>query len=116
MTAPLPIGAAILDPVARTLTGPGVTVRLPDQAVKLLAHLAAHAGRVVSRLDATDAMYGAGLPRRGIGWPTMQARVCLLRRALRDVGSGAEIATLPNVGIRLDVPAVDGARDAREAA
>ncbi len=107
---PLPIGAAVLDVDARTLAGPDGTVRLPDQAVVLLAHLAVHAGRVVPKLAATDAMYGTG-PRQVLGVATMQARVCVLRRALRETGAGAELVTARSAGIRLDLP-----DDARRAA
>lgn len=115
MTVPLPIGRAVLDASARTLAGPARAVRLPDQAVALLAHLAARPGEVVPKLAATDAMYGGG-PRRGLGVATMQARVCVLRRALRETGAGADIATVRGAGIALDVPDTGAAGDARRAA
>lgn len=108
MTAPLPIGAAVLDVPARTLAGPVVAVRLPDQAAALLARLAARPGRVTTWGEAVDAMYGDGPCRVRDPVTVARARVLTVRRALRDVGAGAEVVTHRGEGLSLRVPAAPG--------
>lgn len=114
MTA-LRIGAAVLDPAARTLTGPGGTARLPDQAASLLACLIARPGRIATWGESVDALYGAGPCHTRDPVAVARARVQTLRRALRDVGAAAEVVTHRGEGIRLRVADAAGTSP-REAA
>ena len=102
--APLPIGRAVLDVAARTLAGPDRTVRLPTQAVALLAHLVAHPGVVVRWGEAIEAIYGAGPWHARDPYGTVVARLVLARRALHETGAGTGIETVRGVGVRLRVP------------
>lgn len=106
MTVPLPIGRAVLDVAARTLAGPDRTVRLTPQPLRVLLCLARRHGRVVAWDTAVSALadrYGRANAQ------LVQAHLPLVRRALRDSGSGAVIETVYAVGVRLGLPAADEA-------
>lgn len=115
MTAPLPIGAAVLDVAARTLAGPDRQVRLPDQAVSLLVRLAARPGEVLPWDAAVDALYGGPVSNARDPLMVARARAGTVRAALRETGAGAELVTVWGEGLFLRV--VDEAGETpREAA
>lgn len=105
MTA-LPIGAAVLDVAARTLTGPDRTVRLTAQPARLLACLAERAGRMVPHADLVASLHD---PYGRAGVRLMQDNLGHVRRALRASGSGAVATAIHGVGVRLRVPEGDTA-------
>lgn len=114
MSAPVPIGAAVLDPAARTLAGPGGPARLTPKPLRLLLCLAGLPGRVVPYPEAVACL------DNHYGWAdaeTVRGHLRAVRRALRDSGSGAVAEAVYGVGIRLRVPDAGEAGDTpREAA
>jgi DNA-binding winged helix-turn-helix (wHTH) protein/pimeloyl-ACP methyl ester carboxylesterase len=90
----------------------GEPVRLEPQVFDLLALLVQHAGRLISRDELVEAVWGG----RIVSESTISARINAARRAVRDDGgSQAIIATVPRRGIKL-VTAVETVGDARESA
>lgn len=98
----LPIGAAVLDPAAAVLRGPGGDAPLPTQAVRLLACLAAREGETVGTLDLVSALYDGGFPPTRDAARIVQNRTVAVRRALRDAGAGMVLHTVLGVGLRLE--------------
>lgn len=100
-SAPLRIGVALLDPAARTLTGPGGTARLTPAPLRLLVCMAALAPRVVPYPEAIaclDNRYGRADAE------TVRGHLRAVRAALRDSGAGVVAEAVYGVGIRLRVP------------
>jgi DNA-binding winged helix-turn-helix (wHTH) protein len=104
-----------LDEREGTVTGPGGAVRLEPRVMAVLAELASHRGRVVSRQELLDSIW----PSVVVTEYTLNRCIYRLRRELgRIAGNGDEsgpaiIETLPKRGYRLlaDVgtaPAKDG--------
>jgi DNA-binding winged helix-turn-helix (wHTH) protein len=92
-----------LDEGEGTVTGPGGSVRLEPRVTAVLAELARHHGRVVSRQELLDAIW----PDVVVTEHTLNRCIYRLRRALDGVagngdGAGPElIETLPKRGYRL---------------
>jgi DNA-binding winged helix-turn-helix (wHTH) protein len=90
-----------LDEREGTVTGPGGSVRLEPRVMAVLAELARHHGRVVSRQELLDTIW----PDVVVTEYTLNRCIYRLRRALDGIagnGSGSEfIETLPKRGYRL---------------
>jgi DNA-binding winged helix-turn-helix (wHTH) protein len=90
-----------LDEREGTVTGPGGSVRLEPRVMAVLAELARHNGRVVSRQELLDTIW----PDVVVTEYTLNRCIYRLRRALDGIagnGSGSEfIETLPKRGYRL---------------
>lgn len=80
-------GAFRLLPAQRTLLRDGVTVRLGDRAMDLLLHLAANAGRIVSK----DALLQAVWPARVVSENNLTVHIAALRKAIEDNGDEPRI-------------------------
>jgi DNA-binding winged helix-turn-helix (wHTH) protein len=88
-----------LDEGEGTVTGPGGSVRLEPRVMAVLAELARHHGRVVSRQELLDTIW----PDVVVTEYTLNRCIYRLRRALDGIaGAGSElIETLPKRGYRL---------------
>lgn len=102
MTAPLPLGAAVLDPATRTLAGPGGTARLTPQPMRLLLCLAAVRPRVLPYDEAVACLNDRYNRADKV---LVQQHLAAVRRALRLSGSGAVAETVYAIGVRLRAPA-----------
>lgn len=88
---------ALIDPAANTIVTPAGTSRLEPRVMAVLAHLAAHAGGVVTRADLLDAVWGECASDEAL----TQA-VSHLRRVLGDDARRPKIIeTIPKRGYRL---------------
>ncbi len=88
------IGSLRLDTTARSVTRDGVPVRLTAMEYGLLAYLAHHAGRPVSKTELTEHLYAQDFDRDS---NTLEVLVGRLRRKLGD----GVIETLRGQGYRL---------------
>jgi pimeloyl-ACP methyl ester carboxylesterase/DNA-binding winged helix-turn-helix (wHTH) protein len=89
----------------------GELVRLEPQVFDLLALLVQHPGRLVSRDELVETVWGG----RIVGESTISARINAARRAVRDTGERqAIIATVPRRGIKL-MAAVETVAEAPDA-
>jgi len=102
--APFSLGPWTVDPVANEVRRGDAVVRLEPKAVAVLAHLAAHAGEVVTREALLDAVW----PDVVVTDASLTRCVSQLRQALGDDARDASlIETIPKVGYRLHVPEAD---------
>ena len=102
MTAPVPVGAAVLIPDLGVVRGPAGDARLTPTPFRLLLCMAALAPRVVPYPEAV-----ACLGDR-YGWAdaeTVRGHLRAVRRALRESGAGVVAESVYGVGIRLRAPA-----------
>jgi DNA-binding winged helix-turn-helix (wHTH) protein len=93
----LDIGGARADPVRRRLEGPGGTTTLEPRVLQVLLALAAAQGEVVRR----DALLHTCWPGMAVGEDSLNRAIAELRKALRCVGGGACVETIPKTGYRL---------------
>ena len=102
-TGCLRFGVFELDPASGELRTSGVPVKLPPQAFKLLALLAARAGDVVSREEIRQQLWGDGTFvdfEQGVNHCIRDIRVALQD----DVAAPQFVATLPRRGYRFVAP------------
>lgn len=92
-----PLGTWSYDRSARSLNGENGPVDLPRRELSLLEHLLDCRGRIVSKEEIGDALYGVGAP---IELNAIELLVSRLRRKLK--GSGANISTARGLGYMLD--------------
>ena len=98
-----------IDTERHEFTVDGELVRLEPQVFDLLALLVQHPGRLVSRDELVEAVWGG----RIVSESSISARINAARRAVRDDGERqAIIATVPRRGIKL-VSTVETVADAR---
>jgi DNA-binding response OmpR family regulator len=98
-TAPeLRLGTVEIDSAARAVRAGGRPVELTAKEFDLLAHLAAHAGQVLTRDALLEAVWGFAAPGQS---RTVDQHVAQLRGKL---GAAVAIATVRGVGYRADVP------------
>lgn len=100
---PLQVGALTLDPAALAIRFAGVEVKLPRKCFQLLETLMIHAGKVVSRAELENAVWGEAQETSD----TLRSHMHVLRRALRTAGGYDPIETVHAIGYRLPV---DGRR------
>ncbi|RFU39064.1 winged helix family transcriptional regulator, partial [Actinomadura logoneensis] len=89
-------GALMLDTAARTCEADGVEVTLTATEFDLLGHLARNPGRVFTREQLLESVWGPGA---GAGSRTVDVHIAQLRAKLGDV---SPIRTVRGVGYRLD--------------
>lgn len=97
------VGGLVIDEAAHTVTLDGAPVELTRKEFELLAHLARHAGEVVSKRELLAEVWRQPL---GGADKTVDVHLSWLRRKLGE--SAAEpryLHTVRGVGIRLDPPA-----------
>ena len=111
--SPLRIGAWRVDPLCSEIARDGRSLRLEMRSMRLLMHLAAHAGEVVSIDELLDNVW-AGL----IVTPdSVYQAITSLRRSLGDdAKKPAYIATVPRLGYRMIAPVGPWLDTDREAA
>jgi len=89
---------------ARTAHAAGVAVELTCEEYELLRVLAADPGRVFTRAELLDEVWGTyGLTR------SLDSTACRLRRKLADAGQAGRIENVWGVGYRLGLPATSAA-------
>lgn len=97
-------GDCELDPRAFELRRQGDIVHVERQVFEVLAHLAAHSDRVVSKIELLDAVWGS----RHVSDSAVTSRLKAARRAVGDDGEHQRvIATVRGVGYRLVVPVTE---------
>jgi len=109
-----PAGAAPAEMLAaeQAIRLDGHTVALSRQEFRVMAHLVAHAGEVVSLERLEQHVRGEGAePRPDL----LQACLSRLRRKLRDAGAGSALRALPGHGYLFQPDAVHGLADASDA-
>lgn len=96
------VGELSVDLAGHRVLRAGVPVELTDKEFAIVAHLARHAGRVITHTNLLEAVWGPGYEAEV---HYLRVYVSRLRRKLED-GPGAPrtIVTLPRVGYRLEVP------------
>jgi two-component system, OmpR family, KDP operon response regulator KdpE len=99
-SAPLTVGALTVDPRSRRVTYAGAPVELSPKEFDLLAHLAAHAGAVVSKRELLAEVWQ--LPYGGSD-KTVDVHLSWLRRKLGEDGARM-LQTVRGVGVRLAEP------------
>lgn len=87
------IGAVSFDKTARSLAGPDGTIVLPRREVALFERLLKAEGRVVSKQQLLDSLYGTGAD---VDEPVVEVYVSRLRKKLRR--HGVEIAVQRGLG------------------
>lgn len=99
--ATVQIGELTVDVAARRVTVGAGEVSLTDKEFAILAHLARHAGRVVTHQQLLDEVWGPGYDGE-----VHYLRVYLnrLRKKLASDHPPPSITTLPRVGYRLELP------------
>ncbi len=104
---PVRLGACDFDPARLELRGPdGAEVRLRPQAMRVLEHLIANAGRVVGR----DELFAAVWPDIVVTDDSLVQCISDIRAAIGDEGHEL-LRTVPRRGYRLDLPAPEGSAD-----
>ncbi|MCB1337363.1 MAG: winged helix-turn-helix domain-containing protein [Maritimibacter sp.] len=107
--AAVQIGAVIFDPAAGELrAADGQAQMLRPQTAKVLAHLAAHAGEVVTK----DALMEAVWQGTHVTDDSLVQCISEIRKALGPV-EGKRLKTIPKTGYRLDGSSADSAATAR---
>ncbi len=94
----LAVGAAVLDPTRYELRIEDETFALPRKEFELMRMLMIRPGRIVTRADLLDEVWG-------IGWTdskTLDQHIRRLRRKLEKVEGAPEIATVRGVGYRVE--------------
>ncbi len=94
----LAVGAAVLDPSRYELRIEDQTFALPRKEFELMRMLMLRAGRIVTRAELLDEVWG-------IGWTdskTLDQHIRRLRRKLEKVEGAPEIATVRGVGYRVE--------------
>lgn len=77
----LKIGEAVLDYDARTVSRPGETVELPEKEFMLLFQLLSTPGKIYTRIQLMDAIWGADSET---GWETVTVHVGRLRKRFEN--------------------------------
>jgi DNA-binding response OmpR family regulator len=90
-------GDLTLDPRTLAVHFAGVEVRLPRKCLRLLEALMTHAGKVVSRTELEDAVWGEAQETSD----TLRSHMHVLRRALRAAGGYDPIENIHAIGYRL---------------
>jgi DNA-binding response OmpR family regulator len=98
--APLSVGELTVDPRSRRVVYAGRTIELAPKEFDLLAHLAAHAGAVVSKRELLAEVWQ--LPYGGSD-KTVDVHLSWLRRKLGEDGARL-VQTVRGVGVRLAEP------------
>lgn len=101
------VGDFRVEPSGLRIVGNGQTHRLEPRGMQLLAYLAAHSGRVISRTELEDQVWQG----RIVGDDALTNSISKLRRALHDSPRKPQvIETVPKTGYRLiaDVRWLDG--------
>jgi DNA-binding response OmpR family regulator len=93
--SPLTVGRLSLDPKARRVSVEGQEVELTRREFDLLESLLASSGRVLTRDELLDRVWGS----RYVSSKTVDVHVAALRRKL---GSALEITTLRGIGYRVE--------------
>lgn len=99
--ATVQVGTLTIDVASRRVTVGDEEVTFTDKEFAILAHLAGHAGRVVTHQQLLDAVWGPGYAGE-----VHYLRV-YLNRVRKKLASGPDspsITTLPRVGYRLELP------------
>jgi DNA-binding response OmpR family regulator len=95
----LRIGEVELDIDGRQLRIGGDLVHIPLKEFAVLETLMEHAGRVLSRRELLDAVWGSGYPD---GNKTVDVHILRLRRKIRRAASGDYIRTVRGLGYVFD--------------
>ena len=96
-TATIRLGKVEVTPSTRLMSGPANAVRLEPRVLQVLTELVAARGEVVTRSDLFERCWNGGL----VGDDALNRVVFELRRALRSIGAGWTIETIPRTGYRL---------------
>lgn len=92
-------GGLRFDPQTQTLTRDGEVIKLPPKCIRLIEFMMQHPGRVFSRAELENAVWGDTLE----SGETLRAHMYLLRRALTRPDEPAYIETVHGLGYRLAV-------------
>lgn len=98
----LAMGTAVLDPTRYELRLDGEAFPLPRKEFEVMRMLMARSGRIVSRSELLEEVWG-------FGWndsKTLDQHIRRLRRKLEKADDAPRIATVRGVGYRLEEPAV----------
>jgi two-component system phosphate regulon response regulator PhoB len=95
-------GDIIMDRVAHRVKRSGREVHLGPTEFRILDHLMQHPGRVFSREQLLDAVWGSDVY---VEARTVDVHIGRLRKALNETEEGDPIRTVRSVGYALDVEA-----------
>lgn len=98
-TAPLSVGDVVLEPARHEVRCGEKVLRLAPKEYDLLQVLLRHAGRVLSRDQLLEQVWGYDYPGDE---RTVDVHVSWLRRKLREAGSSVRIEAVRGVGYRLE--------------
>jgi DNA-binding response OmpR family regulator len=90
-------GGLQFDPRTQTLTRDGKVIKLPPKCIRLIEFMMQHPGRVFSRSELENAVWGDTLE----SGETLRAHMYLLRRALTRPDESPHIETVHGLGYRL---------------
>jgi len=97
-TRTLRVGDLALDPATPMIRFAGMEVKVPRKCFQLLELLMIHAGKVVSRAELEDAVWGEAQETSD----TLRSHMHVLRRALRAAGGYDPVETVHAIGYRLN--------------
>lgn len=100
-------GGVEMDLAAHRVTRGGRGVRLGPTEFRLLRHLMEHPGRVFSRNQLIDAVWGHDIH---VDTRTVDVHIRRLRKALNDPGDDDLIRTVRSAGYALEAPVASSAR------
>ena len=100
-------GGVEMDLAAHRVTRGGRGVRLGPTEFRLLRHLMEHPGRVFSRNQLIDAVWGHDIH---VDTRTVDVHIRRLRKALNDPGEDDLIRTVRSAGYALEAPVASSAR------
>ena len=110
---PFTVAECRVDPESNSVTRGDEVLRLEPKAMQVLVHLVARAGRVVTRMELEESVWGGVV----VGPDALTNAIIKLRKALGDdARSSRYIETIPKTGYRLIAPVQADARDAIEPA
>ena len=101
----LTVGDITLDPVSHKVRRAGRAIHLSPTEFRLLRHLMEHPGRVFSREQLLDAVWGLD---SDIEIRTVDVHIRRLRKALNAPGEADPIRTVRAAGYALEAPPADG--------
>ena len=99
---PFVVAECRVDPESNSVARGNEVFRLEPKAMHVLVHLAARAGRVVTRMELEESVWAGVI----VGPDALTNAIIKLRKALGDdARSPRDIETVPNTGHRLTAPA-----------